>query len=251
MTNVTASQPIHGCCSATAKAAIPAITAMAGTNASPASVSRQTVCGSPSVIPAPRPLPSPAKNINTVEPEQSGGHGGQQPPPARYRTGQHRLTQSRLLVAVDPQYGRDDVGGGGGGQKLRHRGVDAVGALRFEHPGEQFVLLRGVEQRLGHRAESQAGQEQSDAPPDDLTALQRQVQTEDTLERMRVRMLSGGGDGAIIVLAAALQHDGQRYQSEGQQPPAGPTATTAARRMAASAAPTRWGRTSSARYRNC
>ena len=53
---------------ATATAAIPAITAIAGTNASPASVSRTMVCGSPSVMPAPSPLPRPAKNISTAEP---------------------------------------------------------------------------------------------------------------------------------------------------------------------------------------
>ena len=68
MTNVTASQPIQVCRSATAKAAIPAITAIAGTKARPASVSRQMVCGSPMVMPAPRPLPRPAKNISTADP---------------------------------------------------------------------------------------------------------------------------------------------------------------------------------------
>jgi hypothetical protein len=65
---VTASQPIHGWRIATASAAIPAITAIAGTNARPADVSRQMVAGSPRVMPAPRPLPRPAQNISTAEP---------------------------------------------------------------------------------------------------------------------------------------------------------------------------------------
>src|SRR5690242_17038684 len=50
-TNVTASQPIHGRRSATASAATAAITAIAGTKATPANVSLQMVAGSPIVMP--------------------------------------------------------------------------------------------------------------------------------------------------------------------------------------------------------
>ena len=68
ITNVTASQPIQAWRSATASAATPAIAAIAGTKAKPASVRRQMVCGSPIVMPAPRPIPRPAKNISTADP---------------------------------------------------------------------------------------------------------------------------------------------------------------------------------------
>ena len=66
--NVTASQPIHAWRKATASAATPATTAIAGTKASPASVSLTMIPGSPRVIPAPSPLPRPAKNISTADP---------------------------------------------------------------------------------------------------------------------------------------------------------------------------------------
>src|SRR4029079_11582433 len=181
-TNVTASQPIQGCLSATARAATPAIAAIAGTKASAASVSRQMVCGSPIVRPAPRPMPRPAKNISTVDPttkaatagtplrpNDNGRDGGDHPAPPRHRPGKHRFAQPGLLVAPDPQHTRDDIGGGRGGKKLRQRGVHAVRTLLSQHPLQEFVGLGRIEKRLRHRPECQAGQKQSNAPADCLT----------------------------------------------------------------------------------
>ena len=92
------------------------------------------VSGSPSVMPAPSPLPRPAKNISTVDPTNADA--------TAVSSQRHRDTAPASTASPSPDssslYTRrtaaDDVRGGGSREELRHRGVDAVSALRREHP---------------------------------------------------------------------------------------------------------------------